>query len=514
MGRPRPGRIRVRSRVARVASRPTALLREILDSIADGVVVADARGRLALFNPAAERMLGVGQMDVPQQEWTTVYGCFRPDRTTPYPAAELPLARALRGETVSDVEVFVRNAGTSGRSLSLNAAPLRDGRGLVRGGVVVFRDVTQRAQELRRIELLSNVVEQTADGVLVTDAEGNIEYANPAFDSITGYSREELLGRTPALLGSGEHEPAFYAELWRALMAGEVFRGAISDRRKSGEVFLAEQTITPMRGPGGETEHIVSIVKDVTELRRAQQRENALQVARRVQQRLYPQTPPRLPGLDICGKAFVADATGGDYFDFVPLAGDRLALVIGDVSGHGLDSALVMAELRAILRSTARTLADPGELLSAVNRALVEDTEESRFATALVVALHVPTLALRYASAGHTPAYLLDAGGRERAVLPALGPPLGLFADAQYPSRDGITLAPGDDLVLYTDGATDSESPLGSPFGTERLLDVVRSQHGAGASRIVEAIREALCAFTAAAPQQDDVTVVVCSVLP
>jgi len=208
----------------------------------------------------------------------------------------------------------------------------------------------------------------------------------------------------------------------------------------------------------------------------------------------------------------VADATGGDYFDFVSLSGDSLGLVIGDVSGHGLDSALVMAELRAILRSTARTLSDPGELLSAVNRVLVADTEDSRFATALVAAVHLPTRVVRYASAGHTPGFLLDAAGRVRVRLPALGPPLGLFADAQYPSRDGIALAPGDCLVLYTDGATDCESPLGTAFGAERLLDVVRGQRGARASVIVDAIHGALRAFTGSLPQQDDVTVVVCAV--
>jgi PAS domain S-box-containing protein len=512
MREPRPGRARDRSGKKRSASRATPLLQEILDSIADGVVVADAQGRFVLFNPAAERMLGIGLADVPPEAWAATYGCYRPDRVTPYPAAELPLARALRGETVAEAELFVRNAGTSGTSLSINATPLRDGRGVVRGGVVVFRDVTARAQELRRIELLSNVVEQTADGVLVADAQGRIEYVNAAFLGITGYSREELLGRTPALFGSGEQPAASYAELWRTLARGEVFRATTSHRKKSGDAFLAEQTVTPMRGPAGETEHVVAIVKDVTELRRAQQRENALLVARRVQQRLYPEAAPRVAGLDIHGQAFVADVTGGDYFDFVPLCGDSLALVIGDVSGHGLDSALVMAELRAILRSTARTLSDPGEILAAVNRVLVADTEDSRFATALVAAVHLPSLAIRYASAGHTPGYLLDARGRVRAELPALGPPLGLFADAAFPSRDGIALARGDCLVLYTDGATDAESPQGAPFGAERLLDVVRSQRGAPASAMVRAIHGALRVFTGQAPLQDDVSVVVCAV--
>ncbi len=502
-----PGRKR------RLARPSTARLQQILDSVADGVVVADQEGRFLLFNPAAERILGIGLMDVPQQDWPSVWGCYRPDGVTPFPADELPLACALRGETVTGAEVFIRNASTpAGVWLSVNATPLRGPGGRLEGGVIVFRDVTVLKQEMRQVELLSNVVEQTADGVLVTDARGRIEYVNPAFERITGYSREELLGRTPAVLKSGEHGLKFYAGLWRRLMSGEVFRGTIKDRRKSGEVFLAEQTITPVRGPAGGFEHLVSVAKDVTSLRRAEQQEHALQVARRVQQRLFPSAPPSIRGLDIHGRAFVADATGGDYFDFIPLPGECLGLVIGDVSGHGLDSALVMAELRAVVRATARTVSEVGESLSVVNRVLVADTEDARFATLLLAVLHLPSRSLRYANAGHPPGYVLDASGRVKLQLGALGPPLGLFSEAAFSSHDGLRLSAGDSLVLFTDGVTESESPAGTPFGLDRLLEVVRARRGAPASSLVEAIRDAVQEFTDRAPLQDDLTVVVCSV--
>ncbi len=513
MHSPQSRRARGPTRQRRRARPSTARLQQILDSVADGVVVADQEGRFRLFNPAAERILGVGLVDVPRRDWPSVWGCYLSDGVTPFPADELPLARALQGETVSGAEVFIRNAATpAGVWLSVNATPLRGPAGCVEGGVIVFRDVTALKQELRQVELLSNVVEQTADGVLVTDARGSIEYVNPALERITGYRREELLGRTPAILKSGEHGSKFYAGLWRRLMRGEVFRGTITDRRKNGDSFLAEQTITPIRGPAGEIEHLVSVAKDVTSLRRAEQHEHALQVARRVQQRLFPATAPSLRGLDIHGRAFVADATGGDYFDFIPLPGECLGLVIGDVSGHGLDSALVMAELRAVVRATARTVSEVGEILSVVNRALVADTEDARFATLLLAVLHLPSRSLRYANAGHPPGYVIDAGGRVKLQLGALGPPLGLFSDAAFSSHDGVGLSAGDSLLLFTDGVTESESPAGTPFGQDRLLEVVRAARGARASTVVEAIREAVQGFTEEAPLQDDLTVVVCSV--
>jgi PAS domain S-box-containing protein len=131
----------------------TRVLDSILKNLADGVVVADRDGRFIHFNSVAERMLGIGAMDVPMDQWSAQYGVFRPDRVTPYPSHELPLARAIRGEEVNDVETFIRNANRpDGVWLSVNGRPLRDDAGNLCGGVVVFRDVTERKraeEELR-----------------------------------------------------------------------------------------------------------------------------------------------------------------------------------------------------------------------------------------------------------------------------------------------------------------------------------------------------------------------------
>src|SRR5205823_487902 len=131
----------------------TRLLRSILDSMSDGVVVADEHGKFWHFNPAAEQILGIGPSEVHPDEWTAYYGCFLADQCTPYPPQELPLARAMRGEAVNGAEVFIRNAQTpDGVWLSANARPLKDETGLVRGGVVVFRDNTAPVHASRRRE--------------------------------------------------------------------------------------------------------------------------------------------------------------------------------------------------------------------------------------------------------------------------------------------------------------------------------------------------------------------------
>jgi len=491
------------------ARRGGALLRRVIEDLSDGVVVVDCGGRCRVSNAAARRMLGRDPEAVPAGEWVESFGCLRPDMVTPYPSEQMPLARALRGEVVADLELFLINPGVpKGVWLSAGGAPIRDANGEIEGGVVVLRDNTSAKRDGQRIELLSNVVEATADAVIVTDRSGRIEYVNPAFDTVTGYSSREVLGRTPSVLKSGAHGREFYDGMWRVLGEGQVFRGTFVNRRKGGELFFAEQTITPIREPDGSIRHFVSVGKDVTQLRRAAERESALLLARSVQQRLFPASAPVIPGLDIHGATHVADVTGGDYYDFVPLSGDRLGIVVADVSGHGVDSALLMAETRAVLRATAHTTAEPSEILTVVNRVLYEDTEAHRFATLLFVSLHVPSLSLAYSSAGHAPGYVLAPGGAVKGELVATGVPLGLFADSAYETRSGLHLDKGDTLVLLTDGVTDCGQPEGELFGAERALEALRASLGARSSDVVEGLHLAVRAFENGGPQRDDVTTV------
>jgi sigma-B regulation protein RsbU (phosphoserine phosphatase) len=493
----------------------SALLRHVIDSLADGVVVADLDGRCLLSNTAARRLLGTGLAGVPANEWTSAFGCRLPDLVTPYPPQDMPLTRTLRGEVVSHLELFMVNQETpQGVWLSVNGTPIRDARGKLEGGVVVLRDVTSIKRETQQIELLSNVVEATADAVIVTDQRGRIEYVNPAFETTTGYTRSEVLGRNPSILKSGAHGSEFYAGLWRALAEGQVFRGTFINRKKGGELFFAEQTITPIRKPGEGITHVVSVGKDVTQLRRAAERESTLLLARSVQQRLFPPSPPQVSGFDVYGATFAADVTGGDYYDFIPLPGECLLVVIGDVSGHGFDSALLMAETRAVLRATAQTTTEPSEVLAVVNRVLHADTEPHRFATLLLARLHVPSRTVVFSSAGHTPGYLLDGRGSVKSELLASGLPLGLFPDSSYETRPALSVDAGDTLVFLTDGVTDCGKPEEELFGAERALAVIRTSLGSRSSDIVEGLYRAVRAFESGGPQRDDVTSVVVRRLP
>jgi phosphoserine phosphatase RsbU/P len=489
------------------------LLQDVLDSLTDGVVVADANGRLVRFNPAATRVLGISALGLPLADWSSAYGCFYEDGVTPFPADQLPLARAIKGETVYDYPLFVKNSHTgAGIWLSINSSPLRDETGEVVGGVAVFRDVTAKRRELARSDLLTAVVEQTADTVIITDRDGLIEYVNPAVERTTGFAARELIGRTPRTFRSGSHTNEFYDELWATLSAGRVFRGTLINRKKNGEEYYSEQTITPIRDSLGKVVHFVSVGKDMTDRRKAAEQESLHLLARTVQQRLFPTTPPLSCGFEFGSAVYTADQTGGDYFDFIGLPDQAIGVVVGDVSGHAFDAALVMAVTRAYLRSVAQTTADPGAVLTRVNQVLHGDIPDHQFVTLAFARLHAPSGTLTYASAGHTTGYVLDRNGRVRSELPSTGIPLGIFADTTYHTVTSTRLEVDDLVVFFTDGVTEAQNEDGALFDPSRALEVVRSHQHEPAAKIVHRVYRAVRDFSGRRCQDDDITTVVCRV--
>lgn len=518
----------------------------VFQSIAVGVVVCDNEGHFLHFNPEAERILGLGLKDVNEAAWSSTYGCYQADGITLFPSDQLPLARAMNGEEVLDELILIRNeVQKTGVWISVSGRPLRDAEGNLRGGVAVFRDVTE-AQDILRVspapqplgslpaprptgfecrsfveyierlrghyDRICSAVEQTADAVVITDSRGVIEYVNPAFEQVSGYAAGEVLGRTPKILKSGKHGPDFYRRLWETLRAEETFRGTIINRKKSGDLYWTEQTITPVRDRTGRASHFVSVQKDVTELRKQQEQEFDLQVAREVQQCFYA-PEATFPGFDLAGAAFPASTTGGDYFDFIPCSDGSFCMVIGDVSGHGFGAALVMAETRAYVRSYAQVERDLGALLGRVNAALAGDLDGGRFVTLLVVRVDPAKRRIEYAGAGHVPGYLFGASGELRHSFESDGFPLGLFPCAEFHSANPIKLNAGDVIVLLTDGVLESGDLKDCEFGTTRVLNYVKRHLKDSARDLVQGIYTAVRSFSCGEPQHDDIMTVVCKVV-
>jgi serine phosphatase RsbU (regulator of sigma subunit) len=237
-------------------------------------------------------------------------------------------------------------------------------------------------------------------------------------------------------------------------------------------------------------------------------------VAREIQQRLFPKTSPQSAVFDIAGASYPAEATGGDYFDYLSMADGCLGIVVADVTGHGVGPALLMAETRAYLRTLAMNANDAGDILTRTNRVLAEDVDFERFVTVILVRLDPRSQSLDYASAGHPSGYVLDAAGHVKARLKRLGVPLGIQPDIEYAASPVISLSAGDIVLLLTDGIEEAMSPDDAFFGVDPILDVVRAHSERTAREIVQALFQAVRDFSHDLPQLDDLTVVVVKVKP
>lgn len=232
-------------------------------------------------------------------------------------------------------------------------------------------------------------------------------------------------------------------------------------------------------------------------------------VAREIQQRLFPKSSPGFGPLDIAGASYPAEATGGDYFDYLPMMDGSLAVVIGDVTGHGIGPALLMAEVRAYLRSLILETTDIGRIFTRLSQLMADDLGPERYVTLLLAKVVVDPPSLVHVSAGHPACYVIDACGRVRARLKHTGVPLGVPSRNSYAAAPLTPLLPGDIIVLLTDGIEEAMSADNEFFGSERILSTIRAEAQRTAEEILETLLSAVRDFSRGIPQVDDLTAVV-----
>lgn len=250
--------------------RQTSILRCVLTSIDTGVVVADPAGKFLFFNPAAEKILGTGPTEGAPADWAAQYQTYLPDMTTPFPAEELPLARAIRGESVDDVEIFIRHSESAGAWVTFTGRPLIEEDGVLQGGVVVFSDTTERrrAQESLTHErnLLRTLIDHLPGFVFVKDAECRYLLSNASLMRIQGVTRpDEVVGRSDF-----DFFPAELASLYRAgdeevLRSGKaLINEEEPDPGPSGQSSWISTSKIPLLAPDGRVTGLVGICHDIT----------------------------------------------------------------------------------------------------------------------------------------------------------------------------------------------------------------------------------------------------------
>jgi PAS domain S-box-containing protein len=411
---------------------------------------------------------------------------------------ELPMQySAVHDVELRDVEFEVEMPSGARRTLLGYAIPLHGPDGAVRGCIATFVDISGRKQAeeaLRESESRANsILNAATESIWFFDTDLRVITANATAFQRWNTSPEETIGKT-----SDEFLPPDIGESRRRILEG-VIRDGVPARfvdERDGIVF--DHSACPVRNAEGEVTGITVFSRDITETKKA---ENALVAARDLlehqvhllQRALIPAEPPAIDGYSVASAyipAYVGEEIGGDFIDVFWTESGKVGVLIGDVSGKGIESAALAATTRSTIRAFAYELPSPGDALSHANSLLSANQAECvQFVTAFLAILDPIRGGVTYSSAGHPPAVISHENG-DTELVSTRGMPLGVLSGAQY--EDGYcTLFPGDRLVLYTDGVTEARHDQ-LFFGTEGIRKLLSLSGRAKPDELVGMLMEAV----------------------
>jgi len=394
-------------------------------------------------------------------------------------------------------------------------APIFNERGQLIKWRGVDHDITQRMEFEDKLRVRNRAIESVQIGIVISDAretESPIIYVNPALSRITGYTREEMLGRNMRILQGPGTDLATLEKIRHAIATGEICEVTILNYRKDGAPFWNELLISPVTDDVGRITHYIGVLTDVTERRRAEESRHELEIARHIQLSLLPAAPLHVPGAELAGVCLPATHVGGDYFDYFQNPG-VVDVVIADVSGHSVGAALIMTEVRSTLRAEIRKRAaapiGPAEVLRDLNELLHPDLTRADLFITMFYFRYIPERhILKFANAGHNSALLLRSSDDACTLLDADGLVLGVKRGVVFEERS-LKLCVGDKLLFYTDGITEAQNREGEFYGVERLCDAFKAFRDLSPEALIRAVLKHLREFCGDASPSDDIAMVI-----
>lgn len=372
----------------------------------------------------------------------------------------------------------------------------------------ILIDITDRkiAEEklLKSEEKYRRIVETAAEGFLLMDEDFRVVDLNDAFCRMVGFEREALLGRTPLDFITDE----FRAYMQSNYEDAQAFESSILSQKGRYVPVLVHGNL--LRGDHGEIIGNMAFVTDMTEQKKA------LLLAGEVQKSLMPQTKPDVTGLDIAGRNVSCDEIGGDYFDFLwrhDSLKSAFSIVVGDISGHGVDSALLMTTARAFLRMRAAQPGTLSEVISEMNNQLSGDVlDTGKFMTLFYLTIDPGKRNLNWVRAGHDPAIVYSPDSGEFEELKGSGIALGVVDDFEYVMNQKEGLKNGQIIAIGTDGIWEAFNKEGHMFGKQRMCDIIQNNANASADEILNAVYAGVNTFMSGTKAKDDITLVVIKV--
>jgi sigma-B regulation protein RsbU (phosphoserine phosphatase) len=377
----------------------------------------------------------------------------------------------------------------------------------------LLMDITRRKlaeEELRQSEeKFRRIVETAGEGFILMDEGLKIIDANNAYCKMLGFSRKEIIGKTPFDLATDEFRQ-FMSINREKILAKEYreFEGTVV--AKGGQHVPILVHGNTLRGDQGEVIGNMAFITDMTEHKKA------LALAAEVQKSLLPQSKPEVPGLDIAGRNVSCDEIGGDYFDFLwrrEKPDGPFSVVVGDITGHGVDSALLMTSARAFLRMRASQPGTMSEIITAMNRHLTRDVlETGRFMTLFYLTVDPRKDRIDWVRAGHDPAILYDPRQDAFVELKGNGVALGVNDASEYIENRREELTNGQIIAIGTDGIWEAFNKKGAMFGKKRFKEIIRQNAAAGADDILNAVYNEINQFIEGQKTEDDITLVIIKV--
>jgi len=425
------------------------------------------------------------------------------------------LGAEIRGYAEQDVEEYTQvyrilTKNGDARWVEDQTSVERDAEGKKTYNQGILVDITERKiveDELRKSEeKYRRIVETAGEGFILMDEDLEIVDVNDAYCRLLGYTRQELLGKTPLDLATEEFKQFMLTN--RDTILGQEYRefegSSVAKDGRHVPILVHGNTL---RDDEGNVIGNMAFVTDMTEHKKA------LALAGEVQKSLLPQEKPLVKGLDIAGKNVSCDEIGGDYFDFLWRRDSRkgpFSVVVGDISGHGVDSALLMTTARAFLRMRASQPGTLSEIITAMNRHLTRDVLESgSFMTLFYLTIDPEKKRIEWVRAGHDPAILYDPVRDEFEELKGSGVALGVIETFDYEENCRRSLVNGQIIAIGTDGIWESVNREGEMFGKQRFRNIIRKNAHAAAGDILNAVYNELNQYTRGQRFEDDITLVV-----
>ena len=390
---------------------------------------------------------------------------------------------------------------------------VRDAEGNKTHNQGILIDITERKlaeDKLKRSEeKFRRIVETAAEGFLLMSEAFKIVDTNDAYCQLLGYTREELLGKK--LLDHLSDDFRSYMLANHETILAQEYRGL------GGSVIAKNGRIIPILLHGNALQDDQgSIIGNMAFITDMTEHKKALVLAGEVQKSLLPQEMPLVNGLDIAGRTVSCDEIGGDYFDFLWRHKSRkgaVSIVVGDISGHGVDSALLMTTARAFLRMRAAQAGSISEIISEMNNHLASDVlGTGKFMTLFYLAIDPEKRELDWVRAGHDPALVYTPDTDEFEELKGTGIALGITDNFEYLEQHRTGLKNGQIIAIGTDGIWEAFDNDGHMFGKNRLRELIQKHADSPAEDILSAVYDGLHTFTSGTKSADDITLVIIKV--